>query len=79
MKFIVSSTSRMRIVEECKSQDGFFTHELRGVEKLWVDVIEFNELHELIDFQKKYDMIIIKNSGYLEIPLEIEIYDDFRC
>jgi hypothetical protein len=40
--------------------------------------IEIKDLKELIKFQEKHGEIILKYSGFIEIPDEIEIYDNYR-
>jgi hypothetical protein len=36
------------------------------------------EIEDLVQFTKEEGPIILKQSGFDEIPLEIEIYDDYR-
>lgn len=50
--------------------------DLISEEKLYT--IEIQDLEDILNLQRKYGKIIITKSSYEEIPLVIEIYDDYR-
>jgi len=47
-----------------------------SIGKVWS--VEINSLEELLAFYKKYGALVITEGDNLEIPMEIEIYDDYR-
>ena len=59
-----------------KQMKGFVRVFQKTKEQAWT--IKVSSLSNLISLFKKHGQIIIKESPYKEIPLEIEIYDGFR-
>ncbi len=41
-------------------------------------VIEIPDLPALVSLQEKYGDLVLKESRYLDHPVQIEIYDDYR-
>jgi len=59
-----------------KQMDGFVR--VYDTEKTRVWTIDINTLEELIKLYERHGDIIIQSSCFEEIPLVIEIYDDYR-
>ena len=82
MKFIIRRTSISHNedlpCEEAKLIKATPMFKIDGKDKKEYLFMEINSLKELLALKEKYGDIIIGDSRCKEIPLEIEIYDDYR-
>lgn len=65
------------------TDEGYFNHRvenghIKRDRKESAYTIELESLEDLQDFINKYGHVVIQETDYKEVPLEIEIYDDWR-
>ena len=84
LKYTDSTISKPELIQKYKWMQGkkykkvgrylrFYENEPTDV---WV--IEIKTLEELVKFYKKYGWLVFTETFTEDIPLEIEIYDDYR-